>query len=220
MPEARDRADYRRPDLPPPRRRFWRDSPALAKAVVRSGVFPAGRLKRFGSKAAGASLKIATAASSAASASGWRASASLNCGLVTVSIVANVTRLSTVGHRDLPFEVAPPVNRNTRATLASSENCCGPRIELRPAFPHPAGGVAYAAAFAYEPFRDRIARDAGQRRPHADDARAGDACGTRWVPGATAARIHLARDRPVLEQPPAHAVDERAAVTPDACQCI
>src|SRR5207249_1835441 len=45
-----------------------------------------------------------------------------------------------------------PTSRNTRATLASSENWAGPRSELRPASPQvPGSGAAYASGFAYEP---------------------------------------------------------------------
>ncbi len=76
-----------------------------------------------------------------------------NCGLpTTASMVANVTRLSTFVAARRHSSVQRLPSLNTRETLMSSENCAGPRIELRPALPQvPGTGVVNAAALAYEP---------------------------------------------------------------------
>src|SRR5262245_12453944 len=84
---------------------------------------------------------------------GFAAVGCANCGLLTDVLMAEkVTRLSTLVARLRHSKVVLRRSRKTRETLASSPNCAGPRIEVRPASPHdPGAGVAYAAGFAYVP---------------------------------------------------------------------
>src|SRR5262245_13111843 len=64
----------------------------------------------------------------------------------------NVTRLSTFAAAIRYSRLSRWPSPNARATLMSSENILGPRIELRPALPQaPGAGVVKAAALAYEP---------------------------------------------------------------------
>src|SRR5215471_2034492 len=67
-------------------------------------------------------------------------------------MAANVTRLSTFVAAIRYSKLSRWPNRTARATLMSTENALGPRIEWRPASPQVSGaGVVNAAAFAYEP---------------------------------------------------------------------
>src|SRR6185436_15481850 len=76
-----------------------------------------------------------------------------NCGLaMTVSIAEYVTWFSTFVAARRHSRLTRPRRCSARATLASSPNVAGPRIELRPASPHvPGAGAVYAPGFAYVP---------------------------------------------------------------------
>src|SRR5260221_11920937 len=76
-----------------------------------------------------------------------------NCGLLTkVFTPVYVTRFNTFVASIRQSSDRRSPHRNDRPAPAFSENCAGPRIELRPAFPQrPLAGATNADGFAKKP---------------------------------------------------------------------